>query len=124
MSQYHEKPEEMDSMEQRYIRALVSLKEEIEAINWYSQRTSVSDDRELLAILEHNKREEMEHAAMLLEWLRRSMDGWDDALRMYLMTEAPILEIEELADSAADSERSDANMEDLGVGRLQEKSSR
>jgi ferritin-like protein len=75
-------------------RALHSLIEEIEAVDWYQQRVDVTDDESLKAILEHNRDEEIEHACMALEWLRRNMPGWDEELRTYLFTEKKITELE------------------------------
>ncbi|MHB1214061.1 MAG: ferritin family protein [Thiobacillus sp.] len=75
-------------------RALVSLQEELEATDWYRQRADACTDARLKAILLHNMRDEMEHAAMLVEWLRRSNDDFDDQLRTYVFTDAPIVEIE------------------------------
>jgi ferritin-like protein len=75
-------------------RALESLKEEIEAIDWYHQRVDVAEDDELRAVLAHNRDEEIEHAAMVLEWLRRNMGGWDHELREYVFTTKPIAETE------------------------------
>ena len=71
-------------------RAIASLREELEAVDWYDQRIDATTDPELAAILRHNRDEEKEHATMVLEWLRRSdpaLDGW---LRKYLFTEGPI----------------------------------
>ena len=113
MSQYHEPAGEMSREARDRVRALASLREEIDAVDWYHQRISVSDDAELKALLEHNMIEEMEHAAMALEWLRRSMDGWDEALRTYLMTDQPITEIEE-----GGEEPSDDSSKSLGIGGL------
>jgi len=69
-------------------RALVSLQEELEAIDWYSQRADACRDAQLKAILLHNMREEMEHSAMLLEWLRREDGDFDRVLRERLFSEA------------------------------------
>jgi ferritin-like protein len=71
-------------------RAIVSLMEELEAVDWYSQRAAACSDPELRAILQHNAHEEREHAAMLLEWLRRQDKDLDDQLRKRLFTEGPI----------------------------------
>lgn len=76
-------------------RAVTSLLEELDAIDWYNQRVDATTDTELAGILEHNRDEEKEHAAMLLEWLRRRDTKLDAVLRRYLFTEMPILEIEE-----------------------------
>lgn len=105
MSQYHEPAGELSPETRNYARALHSLQEEVEAIDWYAQRIGPSTDPELAQVLRHNMEEEMEHAAMALEWLRRNMDGWDEPLRTYLFTSRPLLEVEEAAeaeDSGAD----------------------
>ena len=76
------------------------VKEELEAVDWYNQRYAASQDEELKKILAHNRDEEIEHACMLLEWLRRNMDSWDEELRKYLFTQAPITELEEELEEA------------------------
>ncbi len=75
--------------------AIVSLIEELEATDWYQQRADDCEDEALSEILLHNMREEMEHASMVLEWMRRNSADWDSMLRTYLFTDAPITEIEE-----------------------------
>ncbi len=95
MSDYHEPANDMKKEDRDVSRALRSMKEEIEAIDWYNQRISAASDKSLKKILVHNRDEEMEHAAMLLEWLRRNMESWEEPLREYLFTEKPITEIEE-----------------------------
>ena len=95
MQQFHEPPSELSEKTRDFTRALVSLKEEIEAIDWYQQRLSVTNDKQLKKILLHNRDEEMEHACMVIEWLRRNMDGWDENLKQYLFTEKDIVKIEE-----------------------------
>ena len=70
-------------------RAIVSLMEELEAVDWYNQRAKAAVDDELRAILVHNRDEEKEHACMVLEWLRRQDPKLDVNLRKYLFTEAP-----------------------------------
>lgn len=79
-------------------RAIVSLMEELEAVDWYDQRVDAAQDEELRAILAHNRDEEKEHAAMLLEWLRRHDPQFDKQLRTYLFTDKPILEVEDAAE--------------------------
>ncbi|MFO1433209.1 MAG: ferritin [Candidatus Competibacteraceae bacterium] len=76
-------------------RAIVSLQEELEAVDWYRQRADACTDAELKAILLHNMREEIEHASMLLEWLRRNSEDFHKQLQTYLFTTKPILEVEE-----------------------------
>ncbi|MBD3233597.1 MAG: ferritin [candidate division Zixibacteria bacterium] len=76
-------------------RAIVSLIEELEAVDWYNQRYDVVEDKDLKAILAHNRDEEKEHAAMLLEWIRRQDSTFSDELKDYLFTDKPINELEE-----------------------------
>jgi len=90
MTQYHEPVEKLDEKTENISRAINSLKEEIEAVDWYNQRVAASENEELKEIMAHNRDEEIEHAAMLIEWLRRNMDGWDHELRTYLFKEGPI----------------------------------
>jgi len=75
-------------------RAIVSLQEELEAIDWYDQRVAATKDTSLAEVLAHNRDEEKEHAAMTLEWLRRHDPELDRVLRLYLFTDAPILGLE------------------------------
>jgi hypothetical protein len=76
-------------------QAIVSLMEELEAVDWYRQRADDCDDDALRRILLHNMREEMEHAAMVLEWIRRNSEDFDKELRDYLFTERDIASKEE-----------------------------
>jgi ferritin-like protein len=92
---YHEPIEELSDETRDMHRAIVSLMEELEAIDWYNQRANACKDPELRAILAHNRDEEKEHAAMLLEWLRRHDPQLDEQLRTYLFTDKPIVEVEE-----------------------------
>ena len=75
-------------------RAIVSIMEELEAVDWYDQRAAAATDPELAAVLAHNRDEEKEHAVMTLEWLRRHDPKLDEMLRTYLFTEGSILEVE------------------------------
>lgn len=59
-------------------RARQSLIEELEAINWYQERVEVTDNDDLKEILAHNRDEEKEHAAMLIEWLRENDEVQDE----------------------------------------------
>jgi ferritin-like protein len=77
--------------------AITSLREELEAVDWYRQRADDCDDPALKAILLHNAGEEIEHAAMLLEWLRRSEPRFAKELKEYLFTDGPITEVEQKA---------------------------
>jgi ferritin-like protein len=92
---YHEPLDKLSPATQDMHRALVSLQEELEAIDWYQQRADACGDTELKAILLHNMREEIEHASMVLEWLRRHHPDFERHLRTYLFQEKPILAVEE-----------------------------
>ncbi|RUO45318.1 encapsulin-associated ferritin-like protein [Idiomarina aquatica] len=84
---YHE-PYELLSDETRDMhRAIISLMEELEAVDWYNQRIDVCKDEELKAVLVHNRDEEKEHAAMMLEWIRRKDPKFDEELKDYLFTD-------------------------------------
>jgi hypothetical protein len=77
--------------------AIVSLMEELDAIDWYRQRADDAEDETLKQLLLHNMREEMEHASMLLEWIRRRDGDFERFLRTYLFTEGSILQEEKAA---------------------------
>jgi uncharacterized protein len=79
-------------------RAVVSIQEELEAVDWYNQRAHATGDADLAAILEHHRDEEKEHAVMLLEWLRRRDPALDRHMQTYLFTDASITDIEHAAD--------------------------
>lgn len=91
---YHEAEEKLSADAKNMHRALVSLQEELEAVDWYRQRAEVSESADLKAVLLHNMEEEMEHACMLLEWLRRHDTLFEQKLRTYLFQSKPITEIE------------------------------
>jgi len=81
-------------------RAIVSLMEELEAVDWYQQRSRATTDTELRQLLEHNRDEEKEHASMLLEWIRRHDEAFDHHLRTYLWSEGPITAVEAAAEAS------------------------
>jgi len=87
---YHEPIEELSAETRDMHRAIVSLMEELEAVDWYNQRADACIDKELKGILEHNRDEEKEHASMLLEWVRRKDPRFSKELKDYLFTEKPI----------------------------------
>lgn len=87
---YHEPAGELSDETKDMHRAIVSLKEELEAIDWYNQRVDACKDEALRAILAHNRDEEKEHAAMVLEWIRREDPAFGKELKDYLFTEKPI----------------------------------
>jgi ferritin-like protein len=100
-------------------RATVSLMEELEAIDWYDQRIDAATDEALKAVLRHNRDEEKEHAAMVLEWLRRQDPVLDEKLHAYLFAEGDILAVE----AAAEGEGGDAveaHEGSLGIGDLRQ----
>jgi ferritin-like protein len=91
----HEDPDKLRPETTDLHRAIVSLMEELEAVDWYGQRIDAATDPELRAILRHNRDEEKEHASMVLEWLRRHDPELDRHLRTYLFREGSITELEE-----------------------------
>jgi ferritin-like protein len=87
---YHEPIDELSSETRDMHRAIVSLMEELEAVDWYDQRVDACEDEALSAILAHNRDEEKEHASMILEWIRRNDPTFNKELKDYLFTEKPI----------------------------------
>lgn len=109
-------PRERLSQEARLLHyAIVSLKEELDAIDWYRQRADDTEDESLKEVLLHNMREEMEHASMVMEWLRRNNADFARVFETYLFTEAPITAVE-TAGKAGTAERPGAGRgrDDLG----------
>ncbi|WP_166253238.1 encapsulin-associated ferritin-like protein [Marinobacter salicampi] len=92
---YHEPGELLSAKTKDMHRALVSVQEELEAVDWYQQRADATSDQELKGLLLHNMREEVEHACMVLEWLRRNSPDFAEQMDIYLYTDKPILEAEE-----------------------------
>ena len=116
---FHEAAESLSGEVKDRHRAIVSIMEELEAIDWYDQRVEGATDAELAAILAHNRDEEKEHAAMVLEWLRRRDPKLDEALRTYLFKEQSVLEIEHSVESGAGGGAGDGS---LGIGSLRGRS--
>ncbi|PIV34809.1 MAG: ferritin [Lysobacterales bacterium CG02_land_8_20_14_3_00_62_12] len=87
---YHEPIEVLSVATRDMHRAIVSLMEELEAVDWYNQRADACQDPELKAILEHNRDEEKEHASMVLEWIRRNDSRFSKELKDYLFTQKSI----------------------------------
>ncbi len=98
---YHEPLELVPEPTRDLHRAISSLMEELEAVDWYQQRAGATQDPELRAILEHNRDEETEHAMMVLEWMRRNNQVFDKNIRTYLLKEGPITQLEAAAESGA-----------------------
>lgn len=99
---YHEPYDVLSPITRDLHRALVSLKEEIEAIDWYQQRAEACVDTDLRDILLHNRNEEIEHAMMTLEWLRRTNSEFDQRMRRYLFTTGSLTEIEDSEEKGGD----------------------
>jgi ferritin-like protein len=115
---YHEPAELLETATMDRHRAIISLMEELEAVDWYDQRIDATSDPELAALLAHNRDEEKEHAAMVLEWLRRRDPRLDEELRTYLFTDGDILGVEDAvtgSDSTAPTAPADSS---LGIGSL------
>jgi uncharacterized protein len=97
-------------------RAISTIMEELEAIDWYDQRIKASSNSELQSVLLHNRNEEKEHASMLLEWLRRHDSEFEGHLRTYLFSQGPIREVAAPAEgSGRDYKGGDGS---LGIGSL------
>lgn len=111
----HESPDALEAETVDLHRAYRSLMEEIEAVDWYSQRIDATNDEQLAAILAHNRDEEKEHAAMMLEWIRRRDAQWDEMLREYLFTTDAI---EEAEARSSDGGVNGSSADDLGIGNL------
>ena len=100
-------------------RAIVSLMEELEAVDWYAQRVDATDDAALAAILAHNRDEEKEHACMTLEWIRRHDPKFDEMLRRYLFSEGSVVEQEREHEGSGEGGGA-AGDGSLGLGSLRE----
>jgi len=125
-AEFHESEERLRPQTMEHHRAIVSLMEELEAVDWYDQRIDATEDPELRAILTHNRDEEKEHAAMALEWLRRRDPELDRFLRQYLFTEGSITALEGAAEEGGDNDGNGAggsgNGATLGIGSLRTRS--
>lgn len=115
-AQFHESEDRLRPRTMEHHRAIASLIEELEAVDWYDQRIDATEDDELRAILTHNRDEEKEHAVMTLEWLRRRDPELDRYLRQYLFTEDPIIALEE--GDAGEGRTHNGNGSTLGIGSL------
>lgn len=112
----HEDPKAIGSEIIDKHRAISSLMEEFEAVDWYDQRVAATADPELKAILAHNRDEEKEHASMVLEWLRRRDPALDTNLRKYLFSEEPLKAL--VAEEKAEPPAPVAPEGHLGIGDL------
>ena len=112
---YHEPLELLSGETREMHRAIVSLMEELEAIDWYQQRADACTDPQLKDVLLHNKNEEIEHATMVMEWIRRHNDHFDQMMRKYLFTEPGIVELEHGAETSGPAA---SVPETLGIGSM------
>ena len=97
-AEWHEDYSRMSEKARDFARAVKSVQEELEAVDWYNQRAEATKDEQLRRILEHNRDEEIEHAIMGLEYLRRVNPTFDKHMRTYLFSEGDITAIEEKAE--------------------------
>jgi uncharacterized protein len=115
VTNYIEPTEKLSTEAKDFVRALHSLKEEVEAVIWYHQRIDITDDDALKEILKHNRDEEIEHVCMVLEWLRRNMPGWEEEMQENLFTEGPIGHSEEIN---IDNNQKPVNPGSLNLGSM------
>jgi ferritin-like protein len=109
---YTEPYDALDEKTRDISRAITSLKEEIEAVDWYNQRVNTTKDPDLREVMAHNRDEEIEHASMNLEWLRRNMAGWDKNLKTFLFSTGSMLKVEN------NSGKNETTSHSLGIGAL------
>ncbi len=107
MAEYHE--DNLSEEAKDYHRIIKSLMEELEAVDWYNQRADVTTDQSVQGIVEHNRDEEIEHAAMAIEWLRRNDPVWAEELETYLFTQSEITAVEEEAEGGGAEGEEDTN---------------
>jgi ferritin-like protein len=116
---YHEPLELLSEDTKNTHRAIVSLMEELEAIDWYQQRAEACSDDELKSVLTHNKNEEVEHAMMTLEWIRRKSPVFATNIETYIKSTGPITEVEKQKMSGGESSGGASSPStSLGIGSL------
>jgi ferritin-like protein len=116
---YHEPIELLSEATRNMHRAIVSLKEELDAVDWYQQRAEACTDEELRGVLLHNKNEEIEHAMMNLEWIRRHSEVFDANITTYINAKGPILAVEkQQTTTESGSSASRGVSSSLGIGSL------
>ncbi|MFW5790106.1 MAG: encapsulin-associated ferritin-like protein [Bacillota bacterium] len=116
--EYHERYEDLPQEAIEYHRIIKSVIEELEAVDWYNQRAAATEDEEVRKIVSHNRDEEIEHACMGLEWLRRNNEVWDEYLREFLFRDGDITEHGDEEEGDADNDSSSDGS--LGIGSLKE----
>jgi ferritin-like protein len=118
---YHEPLELLSEPTRNLHRAIVSLCEELEAVDWYHQRAEACSDEELRAVITHNENEEIEHAMMNLEWIRRNNPVFDANVAKYLKSTGPIVAVESGAGGGGGSSPASGSVGvgiGLGIGSL------
>ena len=116
---YHEPLELIPEETRNLHRAIVSLIEELEAVDWYGQRAGACSDPELKAVLLHHRNEEIEHAMMNLEWIRRNEPAFAEHMRTYLFSQGPITAVEAASKNGAGGAETAAPASgSLGIGSL------
>ena len=119
---YHEPLELLSEDTKNMHRAIVSLREELDAVDWYQQRAEACSDEDLRAVLIHNRNEEIEHAMMVLEWIRRHSPTFDANMATYLKSSGPIVQIESKqvggGGPSRGGEDSSTAASSLGIGSL------
>jgi hypothetical protein len=118
-TQFHEDAELLTQETREMHRALASLIEELEAVDWYAQRVDATQDEELKEVLAHNRDEEKEHACMALEWIRRRDAKFDQYLRKFLFRSDG-----ESIVAAEHSDSSNGGEPTLRIGGLREEEAR
>ncbi len=113
---FHEDSDKLSEQTKDYHRIIQSTMEELEAIDWYNQRAEASADPSAKAIMEHNRDEEIEHACMGLEWLRRNSPVWDAMMRQFLFTDQDIVAQE--SGTAGQSTQADSTTATVPSGTL------
>ena len=118
----HENPDTLTPETIDQHRAIASIMEELEAVDWYAQRADATTDASLREILIHNRNEEMEHAAMAIEWLRRANPTFDAHLRTYLFTNGSItgIEAQDTGGDSAEANGDTGSSGSLGIADLRE----
>ena len=115
---YHEPIELLSEATKDMHRAIVSLREELDAVDWYGQRAEACNDAELRAVLLHNRDEEIEHAMMVLEWLRRHDPAISSNIDRYLHAQGPIVALEHEMKDGTEAARVSPSAASLGIGSL------
>jgi len=115
---YHEPLELLSEETKNLHRAIVSLCEELEAVDWYHQRAEACSDPELRAAITHNENEEVEHAMMNLEWIRRNSAVFGANVSKYIGSTGPITAVEASAGAGSSAAAPPAPASGLGIGSL------